>query len=57
MVVFGFLAMLLTQKKKILTNLLLEEVDEKEMIINKSNKTKKVYGMFRVREVEGFFSI
>lgn len=50
--------MLLSKKKKILLNLLLEEVDDEKMLIKHilGNK-KKVFNMFRARKTEGVFNI
>lgn len=48
--------MLRNQKNKVLINLLLEEIEEKEVIINEVI-TKKVHDMFQSKKEEEYFSI
>jgi len=48
--------MLRYQKKKVLINMLLEEIEGEEMLIDQVS-SKNVHNMFRKRKEEGFFSV
>ncbi|KAL4149694.1 hypothetical protein QTP88_003575 [Uroleucon formosanum] len=48
--------MLRYQKKKVLINMLLEEIEEEEIVIDQVS-SKKVHDMFKKRKEEGFFSV